>query len=92
MKANLSVRRLLLAMLGVGAAGTAAGAAEPSSGLFARQFLDRGVEMSVPQMVYDPELQMMVDPVTKQPIYEKNNQMKFAKVTAGCATCPKYDE
>ncbi len=47
---------------------------------------------SRPPMVYDPELQVMVDPVTRQPIYSKNKDMKLAKVTAGCKDCPKYDE
>jgi hypothetical protein len=35
---------------------------------------------------------MMVDPVTRAPVYEKNNNMQLAKVTAGCKDCPKYDE
>ena len=35
---------------------------------------------------------MMVDPVTRAPVYEKNNDMQLAKVTAGCKDCPKYDE
>jgi hypothetical protein len=26
------------------------------------------------------------------PVYEKNNNMQLAKVTAGCKDCPKYDE
>jgi hypothetical protein len=48
--------------------------------------------MDVPPMVYDSKLQLMVDPVTRQPIYSKNKNLKFAKVTAGCSDCPKYDE
>ena len=48
--------------------------------------------MAVPEMVYDPELQMMVDPATGQPIYKNNTDMKLAKVTAGCGDCPKYDK
>jgi len=90
MKAN-HVRRLLLTVLGVGVAGTAIGSAQASSDIFARQFLDKGAEMKIPNMVYDPKLQMMVDPVTLQPIYQKNDQMQLAKVTAGCGDCPKYD-
>jgi MFS transporter, MHS family, shikimate and dehydroshikimate transport protein len=46
----------------------------------------------LPVMVYDPTLQMMVDPVTRAPVYEKNKDMQLAKVTAGCKDCPKYDE
>ena len=89
MNAN-HLRRILLTLLGIGAAGTAH--AEAGSTVFAKQFLNKGAEMTIPKMVYDPQLQMMVDPATKQPIYQKNNQMKLAKVTAGCGDCPKYDE
>ena len=59
--------------------------------VFAKQFLDKGAEMLIPPMVYDPELQVMVDPATRIPIYSKNNDMRIAKVTAGCKDCPKYD-
>jgi hypothetical protein len=86
------VRRLLLTLVGVGAAGTALGTAEASDTIFAKQFLNKGAEMTIPMMVYDPQLQMMVDPATGQPIYEKNKDMRLAKVTAGCGDCPKYDE
>ena len=48
--------------------------------------------MTIPAMVYDPMLQMMVDPITRTPIYENNKDMQLAKVTAGCSDCPKYDE
>jgi hypothetical protein len=48
--------------------------------------------MTIPAMVYDPALQMMVDPITRAPVYEKNKDMQLAKVTAGCKDCPKYDE
>ena len=82
-----------LTALGIGAAGSLAGTAgASSSAVFAKQFLDKGAPMAVPEMVYDPELQMMVDPVTGQPIYKNNTDMKLAKVTAGCGDCPKYDK
>jgi hypothetical protein len=45
-------------------------------------------------MVYDPKLQMMVDPKTGLPIYH-NPQMlasSNATVTSGCANCPKCDD
>ena len=71
--------------LGIGAAGSLAGTAgASSSAVFAKQFLDKGAPMAVAEMVYDPELQMMVDPATGQPIYKNNTDMKLAKVTAGC--------
>lgn len=82
--------RWLLTVLGIGAAGTAFGLVSTDQ-VFAKQFLDKGADMLIPPMVYDPELQVMVDPVTRQPIYSKNKDMKLAKVTAGCKDCPKYD-
>ena len=90
MKAN-HVRRLLFTLLGVGVTGTTLGSAQAASDIFARQFLDKGAEMKIPNMIYDSQLQMMVDPATRQPIYQNNDQMQLAKVTAGCGDCPKYD-
>lgn len=83
-------RRRLLKVFGFGAAATVA-AATGSDKLFARQFFEKGTDMKVPDMVYDPKLQMMVDPNTRQPVYETNKDIKMAKVTAGCSDCPKYD-
>ncbi len=76
------------------AAGPAICAMGVSDKVFASQFLEKGAEMTFPQMTYDPGLQMMVNPVTRQPIYENNKDMKLAKVTDynGCSDCPKYDE
>lgn len=49
--------------------------------------------MHVPKMVYCPVQQVMVDPVTREPIYRKDKKdIRLAKVTAGCSDCPKYDE
>lgn len=88
-----TIRGALLTLVGVGAAVTTAGQAGASSSVFAKDFLDQGVKMNVPNMVYDPVLQVMVDPVTRTPIYSKQNKdIRLAKVTAGCKDCPKYDE
>lgn len=88
-----TIRSAFLTLVGFGAAVTAAGQAGASGSIFARDFLDEGARMSVPNMVYDPVLQVMVDPVTRVPIYSKQNKdIKLAKVTAGCKDCPKYDE
>jgi hypothetical protein len=90
---SMSVRRVLLTVVGIGAAGaiaTAPGHAK-SGNVFACQFLDKAAAMDIPNMVYDPNLQMMVDPATLRPIYQDNKQLKMAKVTAGCSNCPKYD-
>ena len=87
------IRSALLTLLGFGTAMAVAGQAQASSSIFAKDFLDRGAQMNVPKMVYCPVLQVMVDPVTRIPIYSKQNKdIKLAKVTAGCSDCPKYDE
>lgn len=88
-----TIRGAFLTLIGFGAAITTAGQAETSSSIFAKDFLDEGVQMNVPNMVYDPVLQVMVDPATRTPIYSKQNKdIRLAKVTAGCKDCPKYDE
>lgn len=84
--------RLLLGIVGAGTVGAALEPAQASNDIFARPFLNKGAGMTIPAMVYDPILQMMVDPITRSPVYEKNNDMQLAKVTAGCKDCPKYDE
>ena len=60
---NIS-RRQLLQLIGV-----AAGAALAADTLFARQFARQTTPVTLPDMVYDPDLQVMVDPVTGQPVY-----------------------
>ncbi|MDO8396245.1 MAG: hypothetical protein Q7T45_00330 [Bradyrhizobium sp.] len=84
--------RLLLGIVSAGTVGAALEPAHASNDIFARPFLNTGAGMTIPAMVYDPALQMMVDPTTRTPVYEKNNNMQLAKVTAGCKDCPKYDE
>lgn len=89
-------RRRLLAGLGAGAAGTALYAAAGSSRLFAAQFAGEATRVDVPKMVYDPKLQMMVDPATRKPIYGDMKTITVASglpvVTAGCSDCPKKDD
>jgi len=91
-----AARRRLLKMFGLGAAGTAMGAVVASDRIFAKQFLDEGPVIKLPKMVYDPELQMMVDPETRRPIYEDPARITVASglptVTAGCGDCPKKDD
>jgi hypothetical protein len=88
-------RRKLLAGLGAGAAGTALLAVTGSSRLFAAQFVGEATRIDMPKMIYDPELQMMVDPVTRVPVYEDMSTITVASglpiVTANCSDCPKND-
>jgi hypothetical protein len=88
-------RRKLLAGLGAGAAGAALLAATGSSRLFAAQFVGEATRIDMPKMIYDPELQMMVDPVTRVPVYEDMSTITVASglpiVTANCSDCPKND-
>ncbi|MBX9824329.1 MAG: hypothetical protein K2Y27_04960 [Xanthobacteraceae bacterium] len=97
MKANHSfsaARRSVLRLLGIGAAGTVVGTLAGSENLFAKHFAGPVTPVKLPEMVYDPELQMMVSPDTRRPIYEDSQKVATinATVTAGCANCPKCDD
>jgi hypothetical protein len=63
-------RRRFLFMLGVGA-GTIAGA----DTLFAKQFAREAAPFRLPAMVYDPNLQLMVDPATREPLYVRTEMI-----------------
>lgn len=90
-----AARRRLLTLFGLGAAGTAVAAVAGSRRLFARQFAGEAAHLDLPKMVYDPELQMMVDAVTREPVYADMQNITVASglpiVTAGCDDCPKND-
>jgi hypothetical protein len=91
-----AARRRLLGLVGLGIAGTAVAAVTGSRPLFARQFVGEATRVDMPKMVYDEALQMMVDPVTRAPIYGDMKAIKVASglptVTAGCPDCPKKDD
>jgi hypothetical protein len=89
-----TARRQVLRMLGLGAAGTAISAVVASDGLFAKQFADEVPRVKVPEMTYDPQLQMMVDPVSRRPIYLNPQKVATsdATVTAACPSCPRCDD
>ena len=90
---NTSWRRVVLT-LGLGATGAVIGAIATSDSVFAKQFACSGIEVKLPEMTYDAELQMMVNPVTRQPIYTQAGKVAAHNptVTAGCKTCPKCDD
>jgi hypothetical protein len=89
-------RRRLLRLIGLGSVGTVTASLGMSGRVFARQFLDQGPVLQLPNMVYEPTLQMMVDPETRQPIYGDSKRLTVASglptVTAGCGNCPKKDD
>lgn len=89
-----AARRNVLRMLGLGVAGTIVGAAVGSNRVFAKQFAGPVNPVQLPEMVYDPELQMMVDPVTWVPIFSDAQKLASsnATVTPACANCPKCDD
>jgi hypothetical protein len=89
-----SARRRVLKLFGLGAAGTALGVVAGTEILFAKQFAGDVAPIKLPEMIYDPELQMMVDPTTKQPIYLDSQKMATlsATITSSCPTCPKCDD
>lgn len=89
-------RRGILKLFGLGVAGTAAGAVVASNRVFAKQFVDDGLDIKLPPMTYDPQLQMMVDPQTRKPIYDDASRIDVASglptITSGCKDCPKKDD
>lgn len=87
-------RRNALRLFGFGVAGTVVGAAVGSSKVFARQFAGPVNPVQLPEMVYDPDLQVMVDPVSRLPVFLDSQKLASsnATVTAGCANCPKCDD
>ena len=91
-----ATRRRLLRAFGLGAAGTAMGAVVATDRIFAKQFVGDGPDIKFPKMEYDPELQLMVDPQTRRPIYEDAGRINVASglptVTAKCGDCPKKDD
>lgn len=89
-----SARRQVLRLFGLGAAGTAIGVVATANGVFAKQFAGDVTEVKLPEMTYDPELQMMVDPSTRKPIYLDSQKVATlnATITAGCRNCPKCDD
>lgn len=88
-----ATRRKVLSLFGLGAAGTALGVVA-SDKVFAKQFCGEAATMSNPRMVYDPGLQVMVDPTTRKPVYEDAKKLRMANptITAGCKDCPKRDD
>ncbi len=89
-----SARRRVLRLFGLGAAGTAIAAVAGSESVFAKQFAGDAGPIKLPPMTYDPELQMMVDPGSRRPIYLDSQKVATisATVTAGCPNCPKCDD
>ena len=89
-----AARRNALRFFGLGVAGTVVGAAVGSNKVFAKQFAGPVNPVQLPDMVYDPDLQMMVDPATRLPIFLDSQKLASsnATVTSGCANCPKCDD
>lgn len=89
-----AARRQVLKMFGIGAAGVAVGSIAAADSVFAKQFACEVTKVKVPKMTYDPNLQMMVDPATRKPIYSHPMMLASdnATVTAGCDNCPKCDD
>ena len=89
-----AARRKVLSLFGLGAAGTALGVVVASDKVFAKQFCGAAANVKAAPMLYDPDLQVMVDPLTRKPIFEDAKKLRLANptVTAGCKDCPKKDD
>lgn len=81
-------------LFGLGATGTVIGLSVGVEKVFAKQFAGPVTPVKMPKMEYDPELQMMVDPDSRKPIYQDSQKVATinATVTAGCSDCPKCDD
>jgi len=64
--------RSVAGVLGLAAACAVFGALGGADAAFAKQFACEGRQAGPPPTVCSPELRMMVDPATRQPIYDKN--------------------
>jgi len=62
-------RRRVLKLFGLGVVSTGIFAIANSKKLFARQFLGDAPRVANPDMEYDPKLQIMVDPKTREPVF-----------------------
>jgi hypothetical protein len=91
-----AARRRLLRLLGLGIGGTALGSVGVTDRVFAKQFATDGTKVTLPRMAYDADLQMMVNPDTRIPIYEDAKKIPIASglptITSGCGDCPKKDD
>ena len=83
----------LLRIVGIGATGASMVSLSMSGQVFALQFLQDGTPVPIPEMVYSPELQLMVKPGTDDPIFtysrgllrgEANGEYQMAPLI----TCP----
>jgi hypothetical protein len=101
----LAQRTLTASALGIFAACASAAAptavppgSEAPGSIFAKRLACEAPARSglLPVMVYDAEMQMMVDPVTRLPIFRPDAVEMYANclpsITAGCADCPKCDD
>ena len=84
-KAFNGARRQVLRLFGLGLAGATVGTMTASDRVFAKQFATDAHSARFPDMSYDPELQMMVDPITRQPIH---SEKKVATIDATITACP----
>src|ERR1044071_4187907 len=89
-----AARQIAFRLIGIGVAGAALSVGMGSENLYAKHFTGPVTPVKLPDMVYDPELQMMVHPDTRRPVYEDSQKVATinATVTAGCANCPKCDD
>ena len=67
--------RRLLSLVGIGAAGAGL-AALGGSQVFAHQYLQGVTPQASPEMIYDSELQLMVRPGTREPIFIYSHSLK----------------
>ncbi len=67
--------RTLSKVIGFGVAGASMASLSMSGKVFASQFLQDTTPVEIPEMVYNPELQLMVEPGTIDPIFNYSERL-----------------
>lgn len=92
MKVSRNARRAalkgLLGVIGIGAAGASLVSLSMSRKVFASQFLQDGTPVPIPEMVYSPELQLMVKPGTDDPIFSYSRSLLRGKANGEYQVAP----
>jgi hypothetical protein len=83
----------LLNMVGIATIGAVIVPLAGGQQVFAKQFFQEATPMPLPEMAYNPELQLMVNPVTGDPIFTYSRSLLHGKANgeyqvAPLITCP----
>ena len=80
--------RRLMKIVAAAAAGTGLVSLASGGQVFASQFLKEAAQPESPAMVYSPELQVMVDPGTADPIFSYSQELPRGKANGEYQVAP----